>query len=131
MARFAALNVKTSELITQFHQRHRSSEFRQFPLFPPRRKAEPFDQKRAKHLHYLQRSRSRAARIRDSFNIESLPVYPIRTANHTAVRQRYERIRIAVSVCNQIAKRHIARNEAPAGRDAHRCDAGAVVIALD
>ena len=27
---FAALNVKTSELITQFHQRHRSSEFRQF-----------------------------------------------------------------------------------------------------
>ena len=27
---FAALNVKTSELITQFHQRHRSTEFRQF-----------------------------------------------------------------------------------------------------
>ena len=27
---FAALNVKTSELITQFHQRHRSIEFRQF-----------------------------------------------------------------------------------------------------
>ena len=27
---FAALNVKTSELITQFHQRHRASEFRQF-----------------------------------------------------------------------------------------------------
>jgi transposase len=27
---FAALNVKTSKLITQFHQRHRSSEFRQF-----------------------------------------------------------------------------------------------------
>jgi hypothetical protein len=27
---FAALNVKTSELITQFHQRHRSREFRQF-----------------------------------------------------------------------------------------------------
>jgi len=27
---FAALNMKTSELITQFHQRHRSSEFRQF-----------------------------------------------------------------------------------------------------
>jgi transposase len=27
---FAALNEKTSELITQFHQRHRSSEFRQF-----------------------------------------------------------------------------------------------------
>ena len=26
---FAALNVKTSELITQFHQRHRSTEFRQ------------------------------------------------------------------------------------------------------
>jgi len=27
---FAALNVKTSALITQFHQRHRSTEFRQF-----------------------------------------------------------------------------------------------------
>ena len=27
---FAALNVKTSELITQFHQRHRSTEFRRF-----------------------------------------------------------------------------------------------------
>jgi transposase len=27
---FAALDVKTSELITQFHQRHRSTEFRQF-----------------------------------------------------------------------------------------------------
>ena len=27
---FAALNVKTSELITQFHQRHRAIEFRQF-----------------------------------------------------------------------------------------------------
>ena len=27
---FAALNVKTSTLITQFHQRHRSTEFRQF-----------------------------------------------------------------------------------------------------
>jgi hypothetical protein len=27
---FAALNVKTSELITQFHQRHRATEFRQF-----------------------------------------------------------------------------------------------------
>jgi len=27
---FAALNVKTSELIRQFHQRHRSIEFRQF-----------------------------------------------------------------------------------------------------
>jgi transposase len=27
---FAALNVKTSEVITQFHQRHRSTEFRQF-----------------------------------------------------------------------------------------------------
>ena len=27
---FAALNVKTSELVTQFHQRHRSTEFRQF-----------------------------------------------------------------------------------------------------
>jgi len=27
---FAALNVKTSELITQFHRRHRSIEFRQF-----------------------------------------------------------------------------------------------------
>ena len=27
---FAALDVKTSELITQFHQRHRSIEFRQF-----------------------------------------------------------------------------------------------------
>ena len=27
---FAALNVKTCELITQFHQRHRSTEFRQF-----------------------------------------------------------------------------------------------------
>jgi transposase len=27
---FAALNVRTSELITQFHQRHRSIEFRQF-----------------------------------------------------------------------------------------------------
>jgi hypothetical protein len=27
---FAALNVKTSDLITQFHQRHRSIEFRQF-----------------------------------------------------------------------------------------------------
>jgi transposase len=27
---FAALGVKTSELITQFHQRHRSTEFRQF-----------------------------------------------------------------------------------------------------
>ena len=27
---FAALNVKPSELITQFHQRHRSTEFRQF-----------------------------------------------------------------------------------------------------
>lgn len=27
---FAALNVKTSELITQFHQRHRALEFRQF-----------------------------------------------------------------------------------------------------
>jgi transposase len=29
-ALFAALNVKTSELITQLHQRHRSAEFRQF-----------------------------------------------------------------------------------------------------
>ena len=28
---FAALNVKTSELITQFRQRYRSMEFRQFP----------------------------------------------------------------------------------------------------
>ena len=27
---FAALNVKTSEVVTQFHQRHRSTEFRQF-----------------------------------------------------------------------------------------------------
>jgi hypothetical protein len=27
---FAALNVKTSELITQFHQRHRAREFRRF-----------------------------------------------------------------------------------------------------
>ena len=27
---FAALNVKTSDLITQFHQRHRAIEFRQF-----------------------------------------------------------------------------------------------------
>ena len=27
---FAALDVKTSELITQFHRRHRSTEFRQF-----------------------------------------------------------------------------------------------------
>jgi hypothetical protein len=27
---FAAVNVKTSELITQFHQRHRAREFRQF-----------------------------------------------------------------------------------------------------
>jgi transposase len=27
---FAALNVKTSALITQFHQRHRATEFRQF-----------------------------------------------------------------------------------------------------
>jgi hypothetical protein len=27
---FAALNVKTSALITQFHQLHRSIEFRQF-----------------------------------------------------------------------------------------------------
>ena len=27
---FAALNVKTSELITQFHQRHRSAQFREF-----------------------------------------------------------------------------------------------------
>jgi hypothetical protein len=27
---FAALHVKTSALITQFHQRHRSTDFRQF-----------------------------------------------------------------------------------------------------
>jgi transposase len=27
---FAALNLKTSELITEFHQRHRSTEFRHF-----------------------------------------------------------------------------------------------------
>jgi len=31
---FAALNVKTSELVTQFHQRHRSTEFRQFLSVP-------------------------------------------------------------------------------------------------
>jgi hypothetical protein len=27
---FAALNAKTSEVITQFHQRHRSVQFREF-----------------------------------------------------------------------------------------------------
>jgi hypothetical protein len=27
---FAALNAQTSEVITQFHQRHRSAQFREF-----------------------------------------------------------------------------------------------------